>query len=154
MPRRRTTTRKPIVHEEVPIDVLMTEPKSRSEAVNFIFAGWKYFLFSRPIITVVATAYCLLGPLVLGGLYYTSDKVKVTIAQPQEAKPISSISIMPQAYAVEVGGNPILIDGKLYGYYDDNFICYMVQGESKIFVYDKSNKRGWFIDGVYQVRGK
>jgi len=30
----------------------------------------------------------------------------------------------------------------------------MVQGESKIFVYDKSNKRGWFIDGVYQVRGK
>jgi hypothetical protein len=154
MPRRRTTVKKPIVHEEPPVDVTMTEPKTRSEAVNFMFAGWKYFLLTRPIITILATAYCLLGPLIAGGFYFASDKVKVTIAEPKEAKPISNISIMPQAYAETTGGNPILIDGKLYGYYDDNFICYMVQGESKIFVYDKSSKRGWFIDGVYQVRAK
>ena len=151
MPRRKTKS----VVQEPSVDIVMTEPKSRSEAVNFIFAGWKYFLFTRPIFTVLITGYCLLGPLVLGGLYYASDRVKVTIAEPKEAKPISSISIMPQAMANEtMGGNPILIDGKLYGYYDDNFICYVVQGEPKIFVYDKGTKRGWFIDGVYQVRAK
>lgn len=60
-------------------------PETKGDAVNYLLIGWKYFLMrSRvsAIVTLFATGYALFGPVLIGTLYYLSDKVTIQKAVP------------------------------------------------------------------------
>ena len=131
------------------IDVRLSKAKSPGEAMNYIFIGLKYFLIHHTFKTCIVLGIMLSGPCYIAWQYYTSDMVKIKEAEPVEAKPTSSIfSLIPMAYASEPiqTENRIIIDGKLYGYYDSNIQVWKLKDSDIFLLYDKTTNRIWNIE--------
>jgi len=53
------------------IDTTLTEAKSADEATNYIFIGFKYFLFKKPIKTAIVILILMGGALYMVADYYS-----------------------------------------------------------------------------------
>lgn len=88
------------------------------EAWEMLTMGLIFFLRKHTLKTLVVLA------ILCGGVVYVvMDYVTTTKADVQKAVPIGEsveMSLMPRAYGAEtaVGGEPIIIKGKTYGYAD------------------------------------
>lgn len=123
---------------------MIPEPKNTNEAVTYMLQGLQFFLVKYPIPTIIILLIAFgSGGYVLHD-YINSKTVKVETAQPLKALNGSGSLlniIMPEAYAQEKAKpNQIIVEGKVYGYYNQNYIVYVMEGKSAIFVYNKTAK--------------
>lgn len=123
--------------------ISLTEATNAKEAFMLMISGYAYFLFKdvkTRVITLTVTALAIGGILWGGYTYATTDKVKI-----KEFKPIGqAFSLMPMALAD--GKNEIIINGKIYGHYDENYQVWKLSGEDVLVVYNKLTNKVIGID--------
>jgi hypothetical protein len=120
-PRRKTDT--------------LYEAQNLNEAMDYMWAGLKYFLIHHTKKTVIVV-------LLISGssLYVVFDYVTSTKAKVFEAKPIGTtmtFHVQPSAIAAPLGGEPIVINGKTYGYYDPTLEVWKEAGSDRFLVHNK-----------------
>jgi len=122
-----------------PVDIIV-EVQTADEAINYMFAGFKFFLVHHTAKTLLALLLICGSTLYVVFDYYTSTKSKVSkISDVGSSK---TFSIMPQAFAEPGGGLPIVIEGKtLSVQYDPDFEVWKEFGSENFIVYQKSNHR-------------
>lgn len=112
-------------------------PLSQSEAWDMAMLSLSYFLKHHTLKTgAVIVLAC--GSLLMGWVnYLTTNKVSLKEAVPVDAAPVGmKFELMPQAYA---GGQPITINGKVYGYLDASFEVWKLAGENTFLVHNKKS---------------
>ena len=91
---------------------------------------WIWLIKKQPLIYAPLTPYLLFGGLWFGIQYFSADKVTL-----QDAVPIGQeFSVTPKAYA---GAEPLMINGKQYGWIDASFECWKLAGDNALLVYHK-----------------
>ena len=121
----------PVKKKKKPVIDQVIEAQTANEAINYMFAGLKYFLIHHTVKTLLALLLICGSSLYVVVDYYTSQKSHV-----DKAEPISqTISIMPQAYADQK--NPIIIDGKTYGYYNPDYEVWKEYHSDRFLVHNK-----------------
>ena len=99
------------------------------ETMECIMAGVGYYLRTKTIVTFALLSWMLFGGVVGIGLWYFKDSLQIKKAEPIGAE----FSLIPQAYA---GGEPIIINGRTYGYVDPTVKVWKLAGESTLLLYD------------------
>lgn len=115
------------------------EPKTQIEALTMIAKIWGWLIKKNPAIFLPLTFWMLFGGAYYAYNYIVTDKVNIKDAQPLSENK-SEISIMPQAVAGEQVGNPIIFNGKLWGYEDTTYIAKVDKLRPVILVYNKNTK--------------
>jgi hypothetical protein len=121
---------------------IIVEAQNIDEAMNYMFAGLKYFLKYHTTKTIITL-------LVIAGssLYVVFDYVTTTKAKVSDAAPIGSVitfHVQPTAMAAPMGGEPIIINNKVYGYYDPNIQVWKEVGSDRFLVYNRyTNELKW-----------
>ena len=128
------------------LDITLTEAKSKSEAMNFIFIGLKYFLINHTIKTVLVIMAMLFGLLYAGYQYYATDKVEIRDAVPLSE--VRSFSIMPEALAATAKqeADDIIINGKIYGKFDTNYQIWKMKDKNAFLILDKRSGQPFIMD--------
>jgi len=128
------------------IDVTLATARNAGEAVNYIFIGLKFFLIHHTAKTVLVLLFMLSGPIYIAWDWYSSDRIKIKDAEPIQAHG-ANFKLMEEAVAAEPQNpNRIEINGKFYGYYDPNFVVYMMTDNERLFIYNKAIGRAVFIN--------
>ena len=139
------------------LDVLLTEAKTTSEAMNFIFVGFKFFLMNHPAKTMTVVLLMLFGPAYVAYQYYTSDTVKTMDAEPtgKVATHSSNFSLMPEALAEDAtllyqDSDDIIINGQIYGKFDPEFTknvtIWKLKDQPVLLLHDKRGGKPFKID--------
>lgn len=109
---------------------------SQLEAFGYL-ASFVFFVITHPFAPVsLLTIGVLAGNAYSIQDYFRSDKAKVEIAKPIGDN--RGFSIMSEAIAQEKKPNQIIIDNKLYGYFDPDVTCWKVIGKPTILVHQWS----------------
>ena len=112
----------------------LRDPINEREAVQYLLFGIGFFLRKHTFKTLLFFALIFGAPGYVVVDYYTSSRTKI-----EEAKPISSeFSIMPQVYAG--GDEPIILNGKTWGYKSQQYDAWVLNWGGAILVYDKESK--------------
>jgi predicted RND superfamily exporter protein len=131
----------PIKKKKKPVIDEVVEAQTANEAINYMFAGLKYFLIHHTLKTLLALLLICGSSLYVVVDYYTSQKTTV-----KSAEPISqTFSIMPQATA-EQQLNPIVINGKTYGYYDPNLEVWKDAHAERFLVHNKQSGQIYWVE--------
>ena len=92
------------------------EPTNDKEAWECVVSALVFFFRKRPLKTAIAVVLFFGAPGIVTYQYFTTDRVEI-----KEAKPIGEnvqFEVQPKAYA---GGEPIIWNGKTWGYEDPRF---------------------------------
>lgn len=108
---------------------------STREAVEYLMAAITFFLLHHPKKTIVILILLFGSAGFFLHDYITTEKARILEASPIGAS-VLDLSLIPAAYAA---GEPIKIDGKVYGYRDDSVDVWKLEGENMILVHDKDD---------------
>jgi hypothetical protein len=123
-----------------PIVDHVVEVQDSNEAINFMFAGLKYFLINHTFKTLLALLLICGSSLYVVVDYYTSRKSSVKTAEPIS----STFSLTPQAFADQK--NPIVISGKTYGYYNADIEVWKEYGSDRFLVHNKETGAIYWVE--------
>lgn len=118
--------------------------KSADQAMEEIASGLLYFFKAHPKKT--SLALLVIAGCALFVVFHYVEMAGLPKIQVEKAKPIGEsvlFSVVPQALAL--GGEPIVIEGKLYGYADPRFKCWVMNYESSILVWDKYRREVYTV---------
>ena len=102
--------------------------------MDCLMQGIGFFLRTHTVKTLLFFALVFGAPGYVVIDWYTSTRTSV-----QDAKPIGSeFSLMPQAYAG--GEEPIILNGKTWGYKSTRYDAWVLNWGGAILVYDKETK--------------
>jgi hypothetical protein len=118
--------------------------RNTSEAIDYIFAGLKFFLMKHPkkTIPILIILFGFLGYVARD--YIVSQRVEV-----MEAKPVgATLSLIPEAIA-QSKTNAIMHNNQYFGEIDTNYLIYAIKGEQKLFVLDKRSNSAIFVRATF-----
>jgi energy-converting hydrogenase Eha subunit C len=115
----------------------VTLPVDESEAWSFLVGGVVFFLRTHTMKTLLVLALVAGGVVYVVFDYLTTNKVKVAPADPIGETRGLEISLVPRAFALEQQrGDPIKINGRLYGFSDPSYRIYKLIDQDAILVQD------------------
>lgn len=131
----------PTKRKKKPVIDQVVEAQTTNEAINYMFIGLKYFLIHHTLKTGLALLLICGSSLYVVIDYYTSQKTSVKTAEPIS----ETFSIMPQATA-EQQLNPIVINGKTYGFYDPNIEVWKDAHGDRFLVHNKQSGQIYWVE--------
>lgn len=154
MPKGKTLVHTHVHKTHVALEV--AEPTTWQEAKTMIIVGWGWLLRRYPALALPVTAY-----MVFGGLLFVYNTLTTNTFKVKEAVPLgenASPGVQPQfnlqtvAHAaahgtsMSLGGQPIVFEGKTWGYEDPTLEARVAIDRPVIIIHDKVQHKVYEVD--------
>jgi len=116
------------------------QPKNKKEAWSMLIDSIAWFCTHLPVPSVPILLWCMFGGFTFLILHASSDKISLKDAQPLSAN-IQLDNIHKALFVTDATNPPIIFEGKLWGYEDQDIIIKKVIGQHLCKVYYKPSHR-------------